>query len=401
MITVSELLSQELDVLLLAFFNIHYTDNDKNFYINGSFSHSQYSGLTTDGDDFKKQRDSLAAKFARDLDEYYSLPFTVVETAVDEASVTCKIVNDQRLSFDELVNSLYLRIVKKESMMADKIEFDSKLAFSMIILRGSPDFGSYYTLELVRKVETPVYLDCILKVLILSSDLLEKLNVNFRKFQPQYREGKKRGTQLRPKLRWCYENLLPLIKLVNSYKYNILISNNDAISKNMRRLKDGDTYVDRFRYYTKNVIDRELTDEEVSAMRADVFNEKNPEQRRNKAIKLYIENSVADECSACHNKYSIENRSFIVPRDGRYYFEYHHVISFSNDQENLDIADNLVKLCATCHRAMTPNRAKSDYQKELIKNILEHRSDVLDFAKVYFEESCHEQLVELIFEKLR
>ncbi|RIO36945.1 HNH endonuclease, partial [Staphylococcus saprophyticus] len=45
-----------------------------------------------------------------------------------------------------------------------------------------------------------------------------------------------------------------------------------------------------------------------------------------------------------------------------------------------DILENLVKLCPACHRALTPNRSESKYQKNLIKNILINSKSARDYV---------------------
>jgi 5-methylcytosine-specific restriction protein A len=46
----------------------------------------------------------------------------------------------------------------------------------------------------------------------------------------------------------------------------------------------------------------------------------------------------------------------------------------------LAFLDNLVKLCATCHRALTPRRASDSLQTTIIRRMLESRDEVKNFV---------------------
>ena len=88
---------------------------------------------------------------------------------------------------------------------------------------------------------------------------------------------------------------------------------------------------------------------------------------RNQKIVAYAREIFEDICVGCGDKYRIEDRSFKMPRNNRYYFEINHVVAYANDSKAVDVLDNLVKLCSTCHRVLTLGRAYPDLQKEIIK----------------------------------
>lgn len=71
----------------------------------------------------------------------------------------------------------------------------------------------------------------------------------------------------------------------------------------------------------------------------------------------------------------------------RPYLEIHHVISFGANNSG-DVIENLVKLCPSCHRALTPNRAEENFQKIIIDNILSNSSDAYKYVRLFTEEKA-------------
>ncbi|MDD7323437.1 MAG: HNH endonuclease, partial [Campylobacter lanienae] len=106
-----------------------------------------------------------------------------------------------------------------------------------------------------------------------------------------------------------------------------------------------------------------------------------------------------DICAACNDIYDIKDRSFIT-RQNRYYTEIHHCISVGKEKE-LDVLENLVKLCPTCHRALGKGSSSAEYQKELIKRILNSNQQNLEFAKIIFASDNINILVDKIQENLK
>jgi HNH endonuclease. len=280
---------------------------------------------------------------------------------------------------------------------------DREMALALFVLRGSVDFTrNYMAVDVKRNVENELYIDSLFKILVSSNELIKYLNLNFRELQPEFK-SKKRNTQLRLNLRWVYENILNEIGSIHPYKYDIISSNKVKIGDLPQTDTMYTTFIQRLIYYQRNVLKKELSNIEVENIRHELFSVSKNDQKiqRSKKILLVVKDTTKDICSACSQKYKIADRSFIASREKRYYFEYHHVISFANNRELLDVPDNLVKLCPTCHCAMKKGRAECNYQKKLIKNILNNRKDVLDFSKSYLNTQSLKDTVDGIQKKLR
>lgn len=388
-IKLSELIKKDLSTLLVVIFNINIDKNGKDYYVEGSFKKSSYATIP-----FNKEKDFNEVSIA--LTNKYNIPFLP-----NNNSFRCNIKNDCDWDFETLIQKLQAIISTKLIHIIDdtKYDLDREVALAMFVLRGSSDFTAKF-MSVDIKNPNKVYFDALFRLILSTNDISKYLNCNFRELQQDYTKGKKRNTQFRLKLRWIYDHILDDFKNLNPYKYNILSSNKDLIGSLPINTNMYSTFVDRLTTYCDKILGKELSDNERNELRSELFNDNEKEPTRKLQIKLYVKNTTPDICSACNKLYDIKDRSFIMPKDQRYYFEYHHVISFSNDKENLDVPDNLVKLCPTCHRAMTPNRAENDYQKQLILNILNDRKDILDFAKEYLQLDDIDSIVNEIHKKL-
>jgi 5-methylcytosine-specific restriction protein A len=69
-----------------------------------------------------------------------------------------------------------------------------------------------------------------------------------------------------------------------------------------------------------------------------------------------------------------------MPRNNRYYLEVNHVVPFASESKAVDVLDNLVKLCPTCHRALAPHRAEEKLQREIIEKMIVSRPEVSAFV---------------------
>ena len=69
--------------------------------------------------------------------------------------------------------------------------------------------------------------------------------------------------------------------------------------------------------------------------------------------------------------------------------------------KELDVLENLVKLCPACHRALSKGSSSDEYQKELIKRILNSNQQNLEFAKIIFASDDINILVDKIQENLK
>lgn len=299
--------------------------------------------------------------------------------------IVAKIVNDQNISLDAFLDKIYNSILPKLSKLPENYKLDAEMALAMFIFRGSVDFNrGLYAVDI--KTPTQKYIDNIFKLLLSSDELLSRLNLNFRELQPQYTSNeRKRNTQIRINLKWFYDNVMSIPSFqLNDYKTAIL-------TQNLRSLGDTrsfNSFEERLIFYKQSVLGRSLTQYNVDLLRADLeFTkheiESKPDNRlnlRNQKIVSFARETFDDVCVGCADRYSIEDRSFKMPRNGRYYFEINHVIPFANDSETVDVLDNLVKLCPTCHRALTPGRAYDSLQKELIKKMIDSRSEVKRFV---------------------
>ncbi len=132
---------------------------------------------------------------------------------------------------------------------------------------------------------------------------------------------------------------------------------------------------------------------------------------RNARIVKQVYEEEPDLCVCCQNRYNIADRSFIKNYRlhgiviKKYYFEMHHAISFSNGQDGgesnvLDVVENIVKVCPTCHACMTAKKGLEEDIKQLIINMLNNSEKVRDFSEGYFETSDENELVEKIYEIL-
>ncbi|MDT2806988.1 HNH endonuclease [Vagococcus lutrae] len=381
-IDLSELLEKDLKTLLLFFFNINH-DNNKEFWIEGSFKKSKYASIAY-------EKEELFQDTAKNLAMYYEIPFFSSGN-----TYKCTIKNDLGYSYNALIEQLKTKIIVKIMRAKSLASIDKEMALAIMILRGSPDFNlKYVAVDIKRSNETDIYLDSLFRILMSTDQLFKYLNWNFRDLQEQYITGKnQRNTQLRINLKWVSVNILDKIEQINKYKFNILATNQFLIGNYPVTDKMYTTFIKRIQFYRENISQQSLGQKEVEILRQELFGEGSIEPQRKDRIRLIVKNTTVDKCTACCSDYSIKDRSFIVPKDQRYYFEYHHVISFSRNRDELDVVENVVKLCPTCHRAMTPNRAYDKYQKKLIMNILNGRQDIFLFAKEYLNLESKKEIV--------
>jgi 5-methylcytosine-specific restriction protein A len=101
----------------------------------------------------------------------------------------------------------------------------------------------------------------------------------------------------------------------------------------------------------------------------------------------------------CRNRYTNEQRTFQLRGQERHYFEIHHIIPFSKGKEH-DQIDNLAKLCPTCHRILTKNRAEEALQKETIYQILSNSPNAQRYVGILADSSDLLTLTEFVYSKL-
>ncbi|OOC33857.1 HNH endonuclease signature motif containing protein [Helicobacter pylori] len=243
----------------------------------------------------------------------------------------------------------------------------------------------------------------------------EALNFNFRELQHEHVQGiNQRNAQFRIYLDWYLYH----IGLFNPYKVRIahhvfkttLIYDGIYYKLNYPPTTKyhGNGFTERAHFYLKNIYQQDLDDKSIERLREQLgWIQKSEEFRRDSKIINFYRISTPNVCSACCDDYDIKERSFlslplyqITQRSDSYYTEIHHVISLGKNKE-LDVLENLAKLCPTCHRALKKGASAEGFQKRLIRNILNRNKDNLEFAQLRFETDDFPTLVNRICESLK
>ncbi|GAA9692496.1 hypothetical protein VN1183_08080 [Helicobacter pylori] len=205
----------------------------------------------------------------------------------------------------------------------------------------------------------------------------EALNFNFRELQPEHVQGiNQRNAQFRIYLDWYLYH----IGLFNPYKARIaehvfkttLVRDGIYYKLNYPPTTKyhGNSFTERAHFYLKNVYQQDLDDKSIEKLREQLGLIQNSEEfKRDSKIINFYRLSTPNVCSACCDDYDIKERSFlslplykITQNPNSYYTEIHHVISLGKDRE-LDVLENLAKLCPTCHRALKKDLAKRSFKK--------------------------------------
>ncbi|MGL2608356.1 HNH endonuclease [Helicobacter pylori] len=226
----------------------------------------------------------------------------------------------------------------------------------------------------------------------------EALNFNFRELQPEYAQGIKQNAQFRIYLNWYLYH----IGLFNPYKARIaehvfkttLIYDGVyyKLSYPPTTKYHGNGFIERAHFYLKNVYQQDLDKKRIKELREQLgWIQKSEEFKRDSKIINFYRISTPNVCSACCDDYDIKERSFlslplyqITQNPNSYYTEIHHVISLGKIRE-LDVLENLAKLCPACHRALKKGASAEGFQKRLIGNILNRNKGNLEFAQLRFE----------------
>ncbi len=243
----------------------------------------------------------------------------------------------------------------------------------------------------------------------------EALNFNFRELQPEHAQGiNQRNAQFRIYLNWYLHH----IGLFNPYKARIAehVFKTTLVGDGIYyKLRDqpttkyhGNSFIERAHFYLKNVHQQDLDDKGIERLREQLgWIQKSEEFKRDSKIINFYRISTPNVCNACCDDYDIKERSFlslplyqITQRSDSYYTEIHHVISLGKNKE-LDVLENLAKLCPACHRALKKGASAEGFQKRLIRNILNHNKDNLGFAQLRFETDDFPTLIDRICESLK
>ncbi|WP_187909020.1 HNH endonuclease signature motif containing protein [Helicobacter pylori] len=243
----------------------------------------------------------------------------------------------------------------------------------------------------------------------------EVLNFNFRELQPEYAQGiNQRNAQFRIYLDWYLHH----IGLFNPYKARIaehvfkttLIYDGIYYKLNYPPTTKyhGNGFTERAHFYLNNVYQQDLDKKRIKELREQLGLIQNSEEfKRDSKIINFYRLSTPNVCNACCDDYDIKERSFlslplyqITQRSDSYYTEIHHVISLGKNKE-LDVLENLAKLCPTCHRALKKGASAEGFQKRLIRNILNRNKGNLEFAQLRFETDNFLTLIDKIYESLK
>ncbi|GAA9497209.1 hypothetical protein UBN20_02190 [Helicobacter pylori] len=227
----------------------------------------------------------------------------------------------------------------------------------------------------------------------------EALNFNFRELQPEHAQGiHQRNAQFRIYLDWYLYH----IGLFNPYKARIVhhVFKTTLIYDGIYHKLNyppttkyhGNGFTERTHFYLKNIYQQDLDKKRIKELMEQLgLIQKSEEFKRDSKIINFYRISTPNVCSACCDDYDIKERSFlslplykITQKPDSYYTEIHHVISSGKNKE-LDVLENLAKLCPTCHRALKKGSSEEEFQKRLIGKILKRNKGNLEFVQLRFE----------------
>lgn len=378
MTTVQNILNSELIALTTVFFNIVEETEDE-FIVRSNYRKSTKVSIELD--------ESLSMKNNTLLNDFTGLNFDHIKKGTHEL----RIKKDINVNFNDFTNQLHSKI-QQYRFVIEKEAFDRAIILGAFIPRGSMDFtATYCAVDIYERFSTKSYTEQILN-LLMSTNSMSQLNLNFRQLQNQYvKNENKRNTQLRINLKWLNDLYVSYIKSMNYYKYLILTENKDILAYSNYN-SESTKFLERTVFYIENIINPNFSFElmsdkeknrQVTSLREELsFSNQEKtliDKSRNSKIITIANALLPEECVCCKDQYNIEDRTFKRRGTDKYYFELHHVISFGSNKSG-DILENLVKLCPACHRALTPNRSESKYQKNLIKNILINSKSARDYV---------------------
>lgn len=375
-----------LETLCTIFFN--FDEDNAYFNVRSNYRTSKFAGIKLNENTYKRNNELLKG-------------FTRLNFEMSSNGNHIFKIRKDNLKLDDFISLIYKRIQKERLRYSDE-EFEKIILITLFGLRGSSDFTSrFYSVDIKRSIQSQYYLNCIIKLLTNLSDL-RQLNLNFRELQNEYYSNKnKRNTQIRINLRYFCEKISYDLSMINIYKDNILKSNKEKIHK--IKIGVSSEFFERVYFYIGKILSglEKVDDEYIKNMRKELnFDDFDSGTNRSISVVNLAKVLYPDECVCCKDEYDIKDRSFIMRKTDKFYFEIHHVISFSKDKKG-DQIDNLVKLCPTCHRALTKGRAYEEYQKDLIKKILDNSENARNYVKNFFEdEPSISEMEEFVYENL-
>ncbi len=403
---VSEFLDNEVPTFLLgAFFGrFEFTSNEKFIYTYSAYK----NGLIYNNKVLCIQSKIDCIEQFNKICSPYSFWIKGTKT-FPRADVVFALENNLNLSKNSFFNKLNTKIYSSPFIYENSLTEDKKMfirGFSE--LRASIDRNrNYLTMDYVyNSVQEMKRVRLLIDYLNVPAYIV---NYNFREFQGDYMTGIRRETQFRFNIQW-YVNF---IGLINNYRKAVF--ENTLQYTNKRQLDDVTyyhceyplksskvTFENRIAYYANNVLGKKLTKEDLLKFKKllGLNNDDDEKFKRDGSIVEFVKYNTEDKCVCCCDDYDIKDRSHLDRKTGRYYFEIHHMISVGQTRE-LDDVDNLAKLCPVCHSTLKRGSATENKQKELIRKILQHKKNILDFCKSYFDEENFELVVHKIWENLK
>lgn len=372
MATVEEILASPFETLLVTFFNST-LDRRGNIVVTSNWK-------TQLGVNLGGTADRKYIETAQELSRKYKITFE----RKSKVEIAVSIENPSNVTLEKFQEMLYLSIIEAIPNLPSDFPLDEELALALFLLRGSPDtkFG-YYSVDVKRP--TAGYIVNIEKILMSSEDLWSRLNFNFRGLQPQYTAGQVlRNSQIRVNLKWFFDKVMVHNPTLNQYKYQVLVQKKSDLGE----IRQFHSFEKRMKFYRARMLGRELSPKEIENLRKELlFREEiafedrdTPFNIRNQRIISLARETFEDICVGCAGIYPIHHRTFLMPRNNRYYLEVNHVVPFASESKAVDVLDNLVKLCPTCHRALAPHRAEEKLQREIIEKMIVSRPEVSAFV---------------------
>ena len=215
-----------------------------------------------------------------------------------------------------------------------------------------------------------------------------------------------------PQLRYNIQWYATFIGFINTYKIAVYENNFhftekkciDGVTYFISPLplhSDSTTFESRLAYYANNVLGKKLSKEDFFKFSQLIGADKRSEGfKRDLSIVNYVRYSTPDICVCCCDDYDIKDRTHKEAKTGRFHFEIHHMISLGRNKE-LDDVDNLAKICPACHATLGRGSADIETQKASIIKIFNHKPNILDFCKSYFDEEDFEIVVHKVWESLK
>lgn len=403
---VSDFLENDMPTFLLGAFygRFELTNDDKYIYTYSSYK----NGLIYSN---KELCDKSKQDCVQQFNEICA-PYTFWSKGVKRfprANIVFSLENDLNLTKNNFFNRLNTKIYSSQFIYDSELTENKKMfirGFSE--LRASIDRNrNFLTMDYVyNSVQESKRVRLLIDYLNVP---VYVVNYNFREFQGDYVLGIRRETQFRFNLQW-YVNF---IGLINNYRKAVFEHNISYTEKKINGHiayykceyplpSSKITFENRVTYYANNVLGKKLTAEDFAKFRKLIGINSDDEEKfkRDGSIVDFVRYNTEDKCVCCCDDYDIKDRSYIDRKTGRYYFEIHHMISVGQTKE-LDDVDNLAKICPTCHRALKRGSATEQEQKILIRKILNHKQNILDFCKSYFDEKDFEQVIDKIWRSLK